>query len=100
MPRKYDHVKKHEKEIFEMKTSSKNNREISEHLGIEMKQLKDLICRHNRRNKKLQTGSVPAKRGRPRKTPPTTNEALEKENRQLRMENELLRDFLYLSERK
>ena len=61
MPRKYEHVKKYEKEIFEMKARGKSNREISEHFGIEMKQLKDLICRHNRRNKKLQVGSVPSK---------------------------------------
>ena len=42
---------------------------------------------------------APQKRGRPRKKPLTTNEELTLENRRLRMENKLLRDFLYETER-
>jgi len=42
---------------------------------------------------------APRKKGRPRKTPISTPQELEKENKRLRMENELLRDFLYETER-
>lgn len=44
--------------------------------------------------------NVPVRRGRPRKNPITTEHELQLENKRLKMENELLRDFVHLAGRK
>lgn len=44
--------------------------------------------------------NAPVRRGRPRKNPITTEHELQLENKRLKMENELLRDFLHLAGRK
>jgi len=44
--------------------------------------------------------NTPVRRGRPRKNPITTEHELRLENKRLKMENELLRDFLHLAGRK
>jgi transposase-like protein len=43
---------------------------------------------------------APLRRGRPRKTPITTDKEFELENKRLKMENELLRSFLQLAGRR
>ena len=111
MPRRYTHVKNHENEILELKKERLSNREIADRFGMEIKQLKDLICRHNRNQQKVAAGIVLKKRGRPAKNYAVTEEdkladLRYKLNRkdariqQLEMENELLRDFLKETGRK
>ena len=88
MPRDYSHVKMLGKEIFAMKT----NQEIAQHYGFNnVRVVKNLINRNNRKESKSITGDIPKQQGR---KPAVTLQEYKYENKRLRMENELLRDFL------
>ena len=96
----YTHVKVLESEILAMKASGKTKREIAEHFGLKTEQVKELLKRYRRRERKAAAGIIPRPKGRPRKDgqPPHQSEKAELER--LRMENKLLRDFLQLAGRK
>lgn len=98
--RKYVQVKLIGDQIQLMRTEGMTNREIADHFGLNLKQVKNWVNRHNRTQKNLAVGIVPKPKGRPRKDgqPPRQNE--KKEIERLRMENKLLRDFLQSTERK
>ena len=110
MPREYRHIEQYEKEILELREQGLTKREIGEKFGFSKEQIKGVLQRKRRREKKLSYGILPKKRGRPPKEQTTQrNTAAElqyqlarKEARikQLEMENELMRDFLSLTERK
>jgi len=100
MSRSYVHVKLLEKDIFEMKASGKSNREIREQFGLSEKQLKNLITRHNRAEDRIQKGIPPRRQGRPRKGYVPTEQEKDNEIKRLKMENELLRNFLRLAGRR
>lgn len=97
--RKYTQIKVIEDQIQLMRADGMSNREIADHFGLDLKQIKNWVNRHNRSEKKLAVGIVPKPKGRPRKDgqPPHQNE--KKELERLRMENKLLRDFLQFTER-
>ena len=96
----YTHIKFLESEILAMKESGKTKREIAEHYGLNMEQVKELLKRYRRRERKLASGHVPRPKGRPRKDGQVPKQDLQKEVERLRMENKLLRDFLQSTERK
>ena len=98
--RKYVQVKLIEDQIQLMRSEGRTNREIADHFGLNLKQVKNWVNRHNRMQKNLAVGIVAKPKGRPRKDghPPHQNE--KKEIERLRMENKLLRDFLQSTERK
>ena len=111
MPRSYRHIKEYEKEILELKSQGKTNREICEKFGFEIKQLKNFITRHNINQKKLSAGIALRKKGRPPKNCVVSEQdkvaelkyilaRKEAKIKSLEMENELMRDFLSLTERK
>ena len=111
MTRGYRHMKEYEKEIIELRAQGKTRREISEKLGVSIKQIEGFITRYNRRQEKLAAGIVIRKKGRPAKDSERTEEEKLAELRyklsrkdarikQLEMENELLRDFLSQTGRK
>ena len=111
MPREYRHIKQYEKEILELKEKGLTKREIGEKFGFSKEQVKGVLKRNRRNAKKLSCGIVPKKRGRPPKDYVVTEEdkladlrykLARKDARikQLEMENELMRDFLSLTERK
>ena len=111
MPRSYRHIKEYENEILELKRQGKTNREICEKIGFTMKQLKGFINRHNNNQKKLEAGIALKKKGRPPKDFVVREEdkvaelryilaRKEAKIKSLEMENELMRDFLSLTERK
>ena len=111
MARGYRHIQEYEKEILELRAQGKTRREICEKYGFSQKQLKDFITRYNRRQEKIAAGVASKKRGRPAKDSVVTGEdkladlrykLARKDTRikQLEMENELMRDFLSLTERK
>lgn len=100
MPRKYTHVKHLEESVFGLKAEGKTNGEISQYFGLTMKQLKNLITRHNCRAKKIQAGIPIKRRGRPPIKPPAQQKKLVLEITRLRMENELLRSFLQAAGRR
>ena len=95
----YTHIKYLETEILSMKESGKTKREIAEHYGLKTEQVKELLKRYRRRNRKIAAGIVPRPQGRPRKDAAPRDIVTEQayEIRRLKMENELLRDFLSLS---
>ena len=78
--------------VLEMKENGYTHRMIAEELGFSMDQIKRLIERYYRNQRKPQ--KIPIKRGRPRIRPLVgEQEHLDRIN-QLEMENELLRSFL------
>ena len=111
MPRRYRNISMYEKEILELKANGKTLREIGEILGFSYEQLHNFISRHNEKQRRLAAGVAIKKKGRPAKDSVVTEEdtlanlrykLARKDARikQLEMENELMRDFLSLIERK
>ena len=111
MPREYRHIEMYEKEIIQLWEQGKTLREIGEQLGFTPKQVQEFKTRYNRKQKKISAGIAIKKKGRPAKDSVVTEEdkladlrykLARKDARikQLEMENELMRDFLSLTERK
>ena len=111
MPRSYTNISKYENEILEMKSQGYTLRQIGEKYGFSYEQLHNFISRHNTKQRKLEAGIALRKKGRPAKDSVVTEEMKSTELRyiiarkdarikQLEMENELMRDFLSLTERK
>ena len=94
MPRKYQHVQLMLPQIKEMLQQGMTQKEVEEALGLTgYRPIHELLKRE--RKKELQ--GIPKQRGR---KPAKTLQEYKYENKRLRMENELLRDFLSLAERK
>ena len=100
-----------EKEILELKKQGLTLRQIGERLGFSQKQVHNFISRYNEKQRKLAAGIVLRRKGRPSKNDKYTE--TDKVNelkyiiarkdakiKALEMENELMRDFLSLTERK
>ena len=111
MARRYTNIIRYEKEILELKRQGITNREIGRKYGLSKEQVKGFIKQYNRKQSKLEAGIVIHKKGRPAKDSVVTEEMKSTELRyiiarkdakikQLEMENELMRDFLSLTERK
>ncbi len=111
MPREYRHIKNYEKEIIELREQGLTQREIGERFGFTKEQVKGFLKRERRNQEKLAAGIALKKRGRPAKDCVVTEQdkvselkyilaRKETRIRQLEMENELMRDFLSLTERK
>ena len=100
--RKYMHIKILEQEIVAMKDAGTTKREIAEHFGLTTEQVKELLKRYRRRERKIAAGIMPRPKGRPRKDAAPRNIEAEQayEINRLKMENKLLRDFLQSTERK
>lgn len=89
------------KDVLQMKSEGKTNREISEYYELKDKYvIKQLLVRYNRKQKLLQAGIVPRRKGRPPKSYTATTDEKDNEIKRLRMENELLRSFLQIVGRK
>ena len=92
--REYTHVRLLYPEIKAMIEAGKTQREIAEYYGFKDKYVvKGLLKRERRRNAE----GIPKQRGR---KPAKTLAEYKYENKRLKMENELLRDFLQSIERK
>ena len=111
MPREYRHIEEYEKEILQLWEEGKTLREIGEQLGFSYKQVRNFKTRYNEKRRKIAAGIAIKKKGRPAKDSVVTEEDKLAELRyklarkdarikQLEMENELMRDFLSLTERK
>ena len=97
--RKYTHLKALEPEIIKMREDGMCKREIAEHFNLTTEQVKELLKRYRRRERKLASGIVPRPKGRPCKDGQVSKQDPQKELERLRMENKLLRDFLQSTER-
>lgn len=94
MSRKYEKVKRLLPVIQQLRAEGKTRKEIAKELGLQSERVvKDLLCRARDKPEK----AIPKQRGR---KPVKTLAEYKYENRRLRMENELLRDFLQSIERK
>ena len=116
MGRGYRHIQKYEREIIEQIEEGKTLREIGERYGFTYKQMRDFKTRYNKKQRELAAGIAIKKKGRPckegTKVPPSIQQLSKLTQLQyeisrkdakiksLEMENELMRDFLSLTERK
>lgn len=92
--RDYTHVQALLPDIKAMVEKGKTQREIAEYYGFKDKTIvKELL----KRERKKRVQGVPKQRGR---KPAKTLQEYKYENKRLKMENELLRDFLQSTERK
>lgn len=101
--RSYTHVQVLLPEIRAMVSEGKTQREIAEHFGLSGKEVvRELLKRERRKEAKISAGIMPRPKGRPRKdaTPRSIFAEQVYEINRLKMENELLRDFLQLTGRK
>lgn len=100
--RKYTHIKVLEPEIVKMREAGMSKRAIAEHFGLETEQVKELLKRYRRRERKIAAGITPRPKGRPRKDAMPRDLVAEQtyEINRLKMENKLLRDFLQYAGRK
>ena len=111
MPRSYRHMQDYEKQIMELREQGLTGRQIQEKFGFSKKQYKNFITRYNRRQDKIAAGIALKRKGRP----PKDYIVFEQDKvaelkyilarkdakiKSLEMENELMRDFLSLTERK
>ena len=93
--RKYTHIKEIEPELLAMRKAGYTRQEIADHFGLEKSQIKSWITRYNHEQARQAAGLPPKHRGRPRKdAPPASIAEYQYEIDRLKMENELLRDFL------
>lgn len=111
MPREYKHIKEYETEILRLREKGLTLREIGEQLGFTQKQLHNFITRHNANQRKIAAGVAIKQKGRPPKDYIVSKQdkiselkyILDRKDariKRLEMENELMRDFLSLTERK
>ena len=111
MARSYRHIQEYEREILELKGKGLTHKEIALRLGFSKEQVKGFVKRQHKKERKLAAGIALKKKGRPPKDDKYTK--TDKVNelkyiiarkdakiKALEMENELMRDFLSLTERK
>lgn len=98
MPREYTRILEQKELITRMLSDGKTQREVAQELGFKDKQvIKEFMKRERRREAKQQAGIMPKARGR---KAAVTIQEYKYENRRLKMENELLRDFLRIAGRR
>ena len=111
MPREYRHIQQYEEEMLKLKAEGLTVREIGEGFGLSYEKTHDFFKRYNRKQRKIEAGLAVKRPGRPPKDYVVSEQdkiaelkyiLARKEARikSLEMENELMRDFLSLTERK
>lgn len=97
--RRYTHVQELLPEIQAMVAEGRTQREIAAYFGFKDKGvIKGLLNRERRKQRRIAAGIAPRPKGRPRKDAPPRDIIAEQayEIQRLKMENDLLRDFLSL----
>lgn len=94
MSRRYVKVECLAEEVFRRKAAGETNREIGECFGLTKEQVKQLATRQRRKQRLIEHGYIPRPKGRPRKDAAGENIRQQNELIQLRMQVELLRNFL------
>ena len=111
MSREYRHLQQYEKEILRLREEGLTHREIAEKFGLTKEHIKQFFNRYNRKQKKLEAGIALKKKGRPPKDYVVREEdkiaelkyilaRKEAKIKSLEMENDLMREFLSLTETK
>ncbi|MBR4346304.1 MAG: hypothetical protein IKP75_05155, partial [Oscillospiraceae bacterium] len=109
MARSYRHIQQYEKEINELKEKGLTQNDIAQRLGFTKEQVKGFIKRQHKKERKIASGIALRKKKRPPKD--SKYSKTDKVNelkyiiarkdakiKALEMENELMRDFLSLTE--
>ncbi len=94
MARQYTKVEELSEAVFARKANGETNREIAESYGLELQPIKGLIKRQNKKLRLIAAGYIPRSKGRPRKTEESQQEKLNNELIRLRMQVEVLQNFL------
>ena len=100
MARLYQHTQMLLKEIKKLLSEGMTQREVEEHLGLKgYRPVHQLLMREKRKAERAAAGIAPRPKGRPRKDAEPRDIVAEQayEIRRLKLENELLRDFLSLT---
>ena len=111
MPRSYRHIQQYEKELLKLKEEGLTVKAIGERYGLTYEQTHEFFKRYNRKQRKLAAGIALKRKGRPPKDYAVSEQdkvaelkyilaRKEAKIKALEMENELMRDFLSLTERK
>ena len=94
MARKYTKKEQLDEIVRERHQQGESYREIATGYGLEMKQVKKLMERQRRKERMLAAGYIPRPKGRPHKEPLNEREKQHNELVKLRMQVELLQNFL------
>ena len=94
MARKYTKVEELAEIVRERHQQGESYREIAVSYGLEMKQVKKLMERQRRKERMQAAGYIPRPKGRPRKEAASKEVNQHNELVKLRMQVELLRNFL------
>ena len=111
MPRSYRHIQQYEKELLKLKEEGLTVKAIGERYGLTYEQTHEFFKRYNRKQRKLAAGVVLKRKGRPPKNYVVSEQdkvaelkyilaRKDAKIKSLEMENELMRVFLSLTERK
>ena len=111
MPRSYRHIQQYEKELLKLNEEGLTVKEIGERYGLTYEQTHEFFKRYNRKQRKLAAGIALKRKGRPPKDYAVSEQdkvaelkyilaRKDAKIKALEMENELMRDFLSLTERK
>ena len=111
MPRNYRHIKEYELELNELRKQGLTENEIGKKLGFSYKQIHNFFYRQRVTQRKVAAGIALKRKGRPPKEYVVSEQdkvaelkyilaRKESKIKSLEMENELMRDFLSLTERK
>ncbi|MEE0840747.1 MAG: imidazolonepropionase [Acutalibacteraceae bacterium] len=111
MPRSYRHIQQYEKELLKLKEEGLTVKAIGERYGLTYEQTHEFFKRYNRKQRKLAAGVALKCKGRPPKNYVVSEQdkvaelkyilaRKDAKIKSLEMENELMRDFLSLTERK
>ena len=114
MLREYRHISEYETEIISMHSQVMTLREIAEKLGFMHSQVQEFKTRYNKKQRMIEAGKSIPKKGRPCKSDNGIPSSIQKVDKlvqmryvmaskdryikRLEMENELMRDFLSLTE--
>lgn len=94
MSRSYVKMECFAEEVLQRKAAGETNREIGESYGLTKRQIEQLVNRQHRKQRMIEHGYVPRPKGRPPKIAMDETARQQKELAQLRMQVELLRNFL------
>ena len=111
MSRNYRHIIEYEREILKLKEEGLTHRQIGDKLGFTKEQIKEFFKRYHEKQRKIEAGIAIRKKGRPPKDYVINEQdkitelkyiiaRKDSKIKRLEMENELMRDFLSLTERK
>ena len=94
MARKYNKVEHLVEIIEERSKAGETYREIGASLGLSREEVRGAMHRHHAKERKIAAGYIPRSKGRPRKEAASEETKRSNEVVQLRMQVELLRNFL------